>query len=103
MGMKKKALDNLNRLVSILVSERKADFSEPFIPVSSSFDFIDTGDNINIYDLIFSSILQQREKISFFSSYYSGDKTLPDLEAIKKIGFQSATIGKDSRWHTDWL
>jgi len=60
---------------------------EPFLALSDRFASVNPGDRIA--EWIYASILEQREKLRAFSSYYTGKESLEILDKIKDIGFKS--------------
>jgi len=60
---------------------------EPFLALSDGLASVNPGDRIA--EWIYASVLEQREKLRAFSSYYTGKESLEILDKIKDIGFQS--------------
>lgn len=76
-------------ILSFLINKhnKKLDFeiNEPFLPVSSKYDYIQPNNNIK--EWLFSSILEQYIIKHAFSSYFSGRKSLPLFEMLRNLGF----------------
>lgn len=87
LGLRSSALKTINLLLSIFDSHQQLNMNEPFMPVSSKFDFIDPADQIGRWCL--ASILEQREKSQAFSSYFTGNATIKNLEHLRSLGFQA--------------
>lgn len=68
------------------------EIAEPFLPVSSRYDLIDPMDNIK--EWLFSSILEQYIIKHAFSSYFTGRKSLPQLEMLSNLGFMDEDMRK---------
>jgi FkbM family methyltransferase len=63
------------------------DMSEPFLAVSRRFDYVaPTGD---IQRWFLASVLENLEKLSAFSSYFTGKAAMSRLEAIESLGYAS--------------
>ena len=90
IGMRDHSIQILNKLIVMMTSEKQIYIDEPFIPASARFDFIDPGDEILRW--CFTSFIEQREISHSFSSYYTGRDSLPNLEALPKLGFQGAEM-----------
>ena len=76
-------LDQLRDIVPL----EQASFNEPFLPASRRFDRLDPQQHINNWFL--GALGEASEILSAYSSFYTGDKTLPNMELLRKYGFQS--------------
>jgi FkbM family methyltransferase len=90
MGKRQIAIQALDLLVDMFRHEQQLGLSEPFLPVTSRFDLLDPGGNLESWCL--ASILEQRVKLGHFSSYYTGKTLLTNLENLKNYGFQGAEM-----------
>ncbi len=87
MGFRVTALQTVARQGEIMGKTRHAPLDEPFLPVCGRFDYLDPGSRPN--DWFFASLLETYETLHAYSSYYSGQSTLGNLEIIQGLGFQS--------------
>jgi protein O-GlcNAc transferase len=72
-------------LLSELLALERPELDEPFLPVCPRFDRVDPAGRIA--DAFRAAALEQRDRLSTFSSYFAGVATLPDLEALADLGF----------------
>lgn len=84
------AVGALSRLIETLLRERRVDLDEPFLTPEAHFETIDPGEKI--MDWILAAALEGLEKLSAFSSYYTGEGSRRRLELIASIGYQSAEM-----------
>jgi len=90
MGKRVLAVNVLGHLAEFLETGTGGivmNIDEPFLALSDRFASVNPGDRIA--EWIYASILEQREKLRAFSSYYTGKESLEILDKIKDIGFQS--------------
>jgi FkbM family methyltransferase len=87
MGFRVTALQTVARQGEIVGKTRRAPLDEPFLPVCGRFDYLDPGSRPD--DWFFASLLETYETLHAYSSYYSGQSTLGNLEIIQGLGFQS--------------
>lgn len=90
MGKRVLAVNVLDHLAEFLETGKGGivmNIDEPFLALSDRFASVNPGDRIA--EWIYASILEQREKLRAFSSYYTGKESLEILDKIKDIGFQS--------------
>jgi protein O-GlcNAc transferase len=90
LGQREIAVNALNVLIENIENTKILDINEPFLLPSDDFDEIQSPENP--LNLILSSILITLEKNQYFSSYYSGPKTLDRLKAIMDLGFADDEI-----------
>lgn len=90
LGMRDHSFRMLNQLINMITSEIQINFDEPFVPVSARFDFIDPEDEISKW--CYASLMEQREILQAFSSYYTGRYSAPNLNALMKLEFQNAEM-----------
>lgn len=91
LGQRDMALANLDRALSLVMSGENV-FKEPFLAASNRFESLDSQNKTTNW--LMASLLEQLEKLNFFSSYYSGRETLQRLLAIRNTGFQSLEIDR---------
>ena len=60
----------------------------PFLAVSARFDDIAPGDAFT--DWCLASVLEQRQRLAAFSSYFLGEQALDSLEILRRLPFQCA-------------
>ena len=87
LGKRTRAVEILAQLINNFGASIHALTGEPFVPVSQRYDSIHPGDRQK--EWVISSILEQYEILHAFSSYYTGKHSLPILEKLKSLGFQS--------------
>jgi hypothetical protein len=82
-----KVLDQLAEFLETGKGGIVMSIDEPFLALSDSFAAVNPGDRIA--EWIYASILEQREKLRAFSSYYTGKESLVILDKIEDQGFLS--------------
>ena len=87
LGHRVKALETISRAFAAWTEQQPAMLDEPFLPVSSRFDDIDPGNRFNAW--MAASLLEQGEYLRSYSSYYTGNSSLGNLEALLRTGFAS--------------
>jgi FkbM family methyltransferase len=87
LGHRLKALEIISRAFALWTGQQPTMLDEPFLPVSSRFDDIDPGDRFNAW--MAASLLEQGEYLRSYSSYYTGESSLGNLEALLRTGFAS--------------
>jgi len=80
-----KVLDHLSQFLETGTGEIVMSIDEPFLALSDSFASVNPGDRIA--EWIYASILEEREKLRAFSSYYTGKESLVILDKIEGQGF----------------
>ena len=83
-GARRPSVDALGQFAMLF---REYDPGEVFLPASVRFDHIDPGDRLNDWTLSFT--LEEIERRSTFSSFYSGAAVHKRLELLCKLGFAS--------------
>ncbi len=81
------AIQAIVKLGTLFRREQHAPLDEPFLPVCSRFDHLDPADRSN--DWFLASLLEAYETLNAYSSYYTRQPTLRNLEIIKGLRFQS--------------
>jgi tetratricopeptide (TPR) repeat protein len=90
MGKREAAVTLLNRICSLLDSGTDLPLNEPFLALTDAHDQSEPGDRLP--EWLVAMILQQREWLRSFSSFFTGEETLPVLEEIKASGFGSEIV-----------
>jgi hypothetical protein len=88
MGKRVLAVGILNHLAEFLETGKGGivmNIDEPFLALSNRFSAINPGDRIA--EWIYASILEQREMLRAFSTYYTGKESLEVLDKIIDFGF----------------
>jgi FkbM family methyltransferase len=89
LGQRLPAVQILDRLARRLGSGAigVAEVSEPFLPVAPRYDRLPAAHGPHfMMSFLLASVLEQREKLRAFSSYYTGREGLPGLERIQQLG-----------------
>jgi len=90
LGQRELAVEALRRLCNEIFQRKEVDLSEPFLAPSPRFDAVVPGASIG--DWVMASALEELERLGAFSSFYTREKTLPHLDAIRGLGFASAEM-----------
>ncbi len=90
LGYRQQALEVLDAIGEQLVSKTQNLDGMPFLAVSQRFDSVDPGGRFA--DWCLASVLEQRVKLSAFSSYFQNDRVLEPLEILEKLPFQCAEM-----------
>lgn len=90
LGMREAAVHLLNHICAHLDSGIPV--SEPLLTLSARHESIDPGDRMT--DWIKSMILEERERLRAFSSFFTGSESLPLLEEIRESGFLSPDMAR---------
>lgn len=94
-GQRAIAVGALGHAVSLIGSGGVIPMDEPFLAAAPRFDRLDPMGRLD--DWMFASLLEQLEKLQAYSSYYTGRETLPRLQALQKLGFQSEEMNRRVR------
>ena len=90
LGLRQQALDALDAICAKLDSRTHTPDGAPFLAVSDRFDDIEPGDAFAEWCL--ASVLEQRERLAAYSSYFRDEQVLGALEMLKKLPFQCAEM-----------
>ena len=90
MGKRESAVTLLNQICSLLDSGTDLPLNEPFLALTDAHDQSEPGDRLP--EWLVAMILQQREWLRSFSSFFTGEESLPVLEEIKASGFGSEIV-----------
>jgi len=85
LGFRAQAVVALDRLVQMMGSDHLISIDEPFIPVLPRFESQDPGEKIGAWILV--SLLETRERYQSFSTYFSGNLSLKNLDLLKTLPF----------------
>jgi tetratricopeptide (TPR) repeat protein len=91
-GKREAAVTLLNRICSLLDSGIDLPLNEPFLALTDTHDQSEPGDRLP--EWLVAMILQQREWLRSFSSFFTGEESLPVLEEIKSSGFSSEMVNQ---------
>jgi len=86
-GARAIATDALNQLMDAIIQQNQIDPSEPFLAPCERFDSIPPGEAIGNW--VLAAVMEQFERLGYFSSFYSGDSGLQRLNTIHALGFVS--------------
>lgn len=90
LGARSLAVRALQRLCDDVFRSKEVDLSEPFLAPAPRFDTIEPRASIG--DWVMAAALEELERLSAFSSFYTREATLPRLDAIRALGFASAEM-----------
>jgi len=90
LGYRQQALDALNAICAKLDSRTHTPDDTPFLAVSNRFDDIDPGGAFAQWCM--ASVLEQRERLAAYSSYFQDEQVLGVLEMLEKLPFQCAEM-----------
>lgn len=89
-GAREVATGALGQLARAIIERRQVDLTEPFLAPGERFDSLPLQNNIGNW--IAAATLEEFERQSAFSSYYTGATALQRLRAIESLGFGSAEM-----------
>jgi FkbM family methyltransferase len=87
LGYRTKALDVIGQALDLCTRQQPMKLDEPFLPVSLRFDNIELGNRFSAW--IIASLFEQRLSLESHSSYYTGQKSLRNLEVLLSTGLAS--------------
>ena len=82
----------LDGAFQLLGQGRTFDFDEPFLSPNPRFDLIDPGAAADRWCL--AAAVEQMEKITHYSSFYTGESSLPRLEMFRDLGFEGPEMAR---------
>jgi FkbM family methyltransferase len=94
-GARSLAVNALQHLSNAILQRNRVDPSEPFLAPGESFDSVPPGNSIGNW--VLASVLEESERLSSFSSFYTGDTARQRLEIIRALGFGSAEMERRLR------
>jgi protein O-GlcNAc transferase len=89
-GSRAVAVSALSRLADTIARDNQVNTSEPFLVPGERFESIAPGEDIGKWAL--AAILEELERLSSYSSFYTGNSARPRLEKIASLGFASAEM-----------
>ncbi|MDX2054816.1 MAG: FkbM family methyltransferase [Polyangiaceae bacterium] len=92
MGYRMLAIHTLDAVLSSLDRGTRLDLEEPFLSPNPRFDAIEPGGSLQKWCL--AGILEQLERLSHYSSFYTGDASLPRLRAFQELGFEGPEMSR---------
>jgi hypothetical protein len=91
-GYRVQAVESLSKLYQSVSQAQEVNPSEPFLTTSAHFDQLSPGDAIANW--VMCSILEELERSSHFSSFYSGNSARARLEMIRDMKFGSPEMAR---------
>lgn len=91
-GARAMAVQALNILVNQIMSSNQVNAAEPFLAASRYFDAIDPREAVG--EWVLCSALEELERNSAYSSFYTGLSAIDRLLAIEKLGFGSPEMAR---------
>jgi FkbM family methyltransferase len=95
LGERQVAVDSFETLIQHLLEQGSFDPSEPFLAPRSRFDLLDPQGKLG--DWFVAGLLEARETLGAYSTYYTGGSTLPRLQEIIRLGFASPEMKRRLR------
>jgi hypothetical protein len=89
-GARSVAATALATLSDIIVRSKQIDPSEPFLVPAERFELISPGQELG--DWVLAAVLEELERTSAYSSFYTGIAARQRLEIIRNLGFGSAEM-----------
>ena len=89
-GARSVAVSALAQLYDELSRNPSASLSEPFLAPGKRFDTIAPRESIQRW--LLAAVLEEFERLSTFSSFYTGEMALKRLEIIASLGYESAEM-----------
>ena len=88
LGQRVVAVRLLSQLAAALRGESPQLGDEPFLPVGARFDHIGAGaaGGPSLFTYALCSVLEQREKLRAFSSYYTAESGAAEMQQIWELG-----------------
>lgn len=85
LGQRMIAVQALDAVLRALEDGTPFAFDEPFLSPNPRFDFVDPQDKLESWGL--ASLVEQLELLSHYSSFYTGEASLPRLTYFRDLGF----------------
>lgn len=89
-GARSLAVSALTQLSNAIFQHNRVDTSEPFLAPCERFDTIPPREALGNW--VLSAVLEELERLSAFSSFYTGASARRRLEIIRDLGFGSAEM-----------
>lgn len=90
LGKREEAVYALNQVAAMFGGGSNLAIDEPFLALSDESASVDPDNQVA--EWLLASVLELREKLRVFSSFFTGQESLPVLEVIKDTGFQSSEM-----------
>jgi tetratricopeptide (TPR) repeat protein len=84
LGMREAAVGMLNKVCELLNSGMSRTISEPFLALADTFAERSPGDRIG--DWVVAMLLEQRENLRAFSTFFTGQESLAALREVRSMG-----------------
>jgi FkbM family methyltransferase len=91
-GARVVTVSSLTQLNRIADQPGQIDPSEPFLAPAHRFDSIAPGENFDKW--LLSAVLEELERVEYFSSFYAGVSARSRLEAIRDLGLGSPEMAR---------
>jgi len=86
-GARTIAVDVLQKLINALLQHQRVDLGEPFLSPGKRFDSVPLGGEIGNW--VLAAVVEEFERLGFYSSFFSGVSAQQRLQLIHKLGFGS--------------
>jgi FkbM family methyltransferase len=90
-GARSIAVQALRMIANSIFNGDDIDISEPFFIPGNRFDTLCPDADGNWY---FAAVLEELERLESFSSFYTGQTSLPRLELLRDLGFSSTEMSR---------
>ena len=90
-GFRGQEVSMLRRILETLNAQPSVRLDEPFLPACPRFDHVDPGAD-HMMKWFAAQVIEQLETQKAFSSFYSGDSGLNNLEFLSRTGFMSEAM-----------
>lgn len=94
-GARSLAVKALRQLRNAILQQNRVDPSEPFLAPGERFDSVLPGEAIGKW--VLAAVLEELERLEFFSSFFAGASARQRLENIRILGFSSAEMERRLR------
>jgi len=91
-GSRAVAVSALSRLAETIAREKRVNTGEPFLVPGKRFESIAPGEDVGKW--VLAATLEELERLSTYSSFFTGNATRPRLEMIASLGFASAEMSR---------
>lgn len=95
LGERVIAVNALQQLIGVIFQHNRIDPSEPFLAPGERFDSVPPGNAIGSW--VIAAVLEERERLGSFSSFYTGTSAVQRLKIIQNLGFGSAEMERRLR------
>jgi FkbM family methyltransferase len=89
-GARSIAVNALRQLADDIMRSNRVDPSEPFLAPGERFDGVAPGASIGNW--VLAAVLEVFERLSAFSSFYTGSAALQRLQTIRELGYYDAEM-----------